>query len=114
MVSEGYHMFCKCYFATMEVLRGPVLRFSSRLLLGQHAAYPGKSSLGARLDSDVIAEDHIIFWKFYFSRTWYRLDVAALGDAQAHLPAGDLVSGDFEETAGISRLLWILAVFAAL
>ena len=66
------------------------------------------------MDSDVIAEDHIIFWKFYFSRTWYSLDVAALGDAQAHLPAGDLVSGDFEGIAGISRWLWIFAVFAAL
>ena len=59
----------------------------------------------------MIAEDHIVFWKFYFSRTWYRLDVAALGDAQAHLPAGDLVSGDFEETAGISRLLWFFGRF---
>ena len=45
MVAEGYHMFCKCYFATMEVWRGPVPRFSSRLLLGQHAAYPASHRL---------------------------------------------------------------------
>ena len=59
----------------------------------------------------MIAEDHTMFCKFYFSRTWYSLNGAALGDAQAHLPAGDLISGDFEGIAGISLWLWIFGSF---
>ena len=60
------------------------LRFSSRLLLGQHAACRASHRLVQGWVSDVIAEDSNMFCKCSFPVMWIRLGVATPGDAQAH------------------------------